>query len=321
MPWIIGIDEAGYGPNLGPFVMTSVACRVPHDLAAADLWQVLRPAVRRHTEPADGRLLVEDSKLVYSSARGLLDLETGVLATAAPCRPGEALPLAGYVDWVCPENHAELRAEPWYAGTTALPVLAGPEGFGACAERFAAASQERGLTWGLVRSVVVCPARFNALLDRWDSKGAVLSLCLADLLRHNQAPDEGDEPVAFYIDKHGGRNAYAAMVQHAFTDGVVLAHEEGRERSVYRVAGARRPVELTFQPRADAEHFCVALASMVSKYLRELFMAEFNRFWQGHVPGLKATAGYPGDAARFLEAIRPAAQKLNIPEAAIWRQK
>ena len=28
MPWIVGIDEAGYGPNLGPFVMTAVASRV-----------------------------------------------------------------------------------------------------------------------------------------------------------------------------------------------------------------------------------------------------------------------------------------------------
>ena len=50
MPWIIGIDEAGYGPNLGPFVMTSVACRVPPELAAADLWQALRAAVRRHSD-------------------------------------------------------------------------------------------------------------------------------------------------------------------------------------------------------------------------------------------------------------------------------
>ena len=29
MPWIVGLDEAGYGPNLGPFVMSLVAFRVP----------------------------------------------------------------------------------------------------------------------------------------------------------------------------------------------------------------------------------------------------------------------------------------------------
>ena len=39
------------------------------------------------------------------------------------------------------------------------------------------------------------------------------------------------------------------------------------------------------------------------------------------VPGLKPTAGYPGDAARFLEAIRPAAERLGVPEAALWRRK
>ena len=60
---------------------------------------------------------------------------------------------------------------------------------------------------------------------------------------------------------------------------------------------------------------------MVSKYLREVLMLEFNTFWQSHVPGLKATAGYPGDAARFFDEIRPLAQRLGIPEAALWRRK
>ena len=46
---------------------------------------------------------------------------------------------------------------------------------------------------------------------------------------------------------------------------------------------------------------------------------EEHAFWARHVPGLKPTAGYPGDAARYLEAIRPAAQRLGITEAALWR--
>ena len=80
MAWIIGIDEAGYGPNLGPLVMTSVACQVPDEHADADLWQRLAGAVRRGRDRDDGRLVVDDSKVIHSSARGLAALEQQVLA-------------------------------------------------------------------------------------------------------------------------------------------------------------------------------------------------------------------------------------------------
>jgi DNA-binding Lrp family transcriptional regulator len=36
---------------------------------------------------------------------------------------------------------------------------------------------------------------------------------------------------------------------------------------------------------------------------------------------LKPTAGYPGDAARFFQAIRPIADRLGISERALWRRK
>jgi hypothetical protein len=319
--WIIGIDEAGYGPNLGPFVMTSVACRVPEELAGADLWQVLRAAVRRHGEPDDGRLLVEDSKLVYSSTRGLLDLERNVLASLCPWRPGEAFGLTHYLDWACPAARAELAAECWFTGTAALPIVAVPDEYFSAADHLAHTSATCGVVWGLVRSLVVCPPRFNTLLDQWGSKGAVLSLGLTELVRCNHGHTGGAEAMCFFVDKHGGRNNYAAILQQALPEGMVLAHEEGRERSVYSVAGLERPMRLTFQPRADSSHLCVALASMFSKYLRELLMLEFNRFWQTHVPDLEPTAGYPGDAARFLAAIQPIAERLGIAEAALWRRK
>src|SRR5438067_3282967 len=83
MSWIIGIDEAGYGPNLGPLVMTAVACRVPDDLGCPNLWQLLGRVVRQAADDAeegDGRVLVDDSKLLYSTTRGLAELERGVHA-------------------------------------------------------------------------------------------------------------------------------------------------------------------------------------------------------------------------------------------------
>jgi hypothetical protein len=321
MPWLIGIDEAGYGPNLGPLVMTSVACRVPEDLAGADLWRVLVDAVRRPAEPDDGRLLVEDSKVVYSTARGLHALETGVLAALPPGPAGPDLSLARYLDWLAPAAAAELACECWYHGRSPLPVAAEPAGCGTAAGRFADASRRGRVVWGPVRSAIICPARFNGVLDRWGSKGAVLGEGLTELLRWNRDALDSDEALSFLIDKHGGRNTYAPMLQEALPDGVVIAQRESMARSTYTVIGTGRDVRLTFQPRADAEHFCVALASMVSKYLREVLMLEFNRFWQEQVPGLKPTAGYPGDAARFLEAIRPALGRLGLAESAVWRRK
>ena len=85
--------------------------------------------------------------------------------------------------------------------------------------------------------------------------------------------------------------------------------------------GLDRPVTAVFRPRADAGGGPVAVASMLAKYLREVCMRQFNRYWAGHVPGLKPTAGYPVDAKRFYADIRPAMAKLGVAEAAVWRVK
>jgi ribonuclease HII len=321
MPWIIGIDEAGYGPKLGPLVMTSAACRVPDALAGANLWQILRRAVRRQRSTADGRILVEDSKVVYTTARGLHDLETGVLAVLPILRNHDEACLTHCIDSLCPTSHAELHGEPWYAGTSTLPVSAPAAEVARAAARFERACRNRQVGWGPVHSILVCPSRFNQVTEQAGSKAAVLALALADLVRANQELEGADEPAYFFVDKHGGRNCYAAMLQQALPEGFVLVQEEGSARSVYSVLALKRPMRLVIEPRADQRHFCVALASMISKYLRELLMLEFNRFWQEHVPGLKPTAGYPGDAARFYDAIRPTMERLRIAEPVIWRQR
>jgi hypothetical protein len=316
LPWVIGIDEAGYGPNLGPLVMSAVGCRVPPGREGHDLWELLRAGVRRHGDADDGRVLVADSKLVFSQSRGLADLEHGVLA--AGCCAEHPTCLAEFVRWAAPDFESELHREPWYRGETATPCAAPVEPCFQARELFQTACRDAGVGLELVRSFIVCPARFNQLLDEHESKAAVLAHGVHHFLR---LPIPGEEPAHFFIDKQGGRNTYAAMLQHALPDGMVIAREEGRDRSVYRWVGGPREMCFTFTPRADVAHLCVALASMVSKYLREMLMAEFNGYWQGYVPGLKATAGYPGDALRFYQAIRPHLERLGIAEHTVWRRK
>jgi hypothetical protein len=315
--WIIGIDEAGYGPNLGPFVMTAVACRVADAGAEIDLWDRLRSSVRRAGEADDGRLLVADSKVVYSTARGLLGLERGTLSTlwhpVGDC-------LAALIERACREEQADLKAEFWYGGTHTLPVAASAEELAATAKEFGRACAGADVAGWQAHSAIVCAPRFNSLVDAAGTKGAVLGHAITQLLRHLHNNLPGKDGLAFVVDKHGGRNTYAALLQHAL-GGAVIVRREGMACSDYEVLGLGREVRLSFRPRAEAECFCVALASMASKYLRELLMREFNRFWQQHVPDVKPTAGYPGDAARFLEAIRPALERLGIPEAAVWRRK
>ncbi len=214
----------------------------------------------------------------------------------------------------------EIQRETWFHGKTKLPVTVAPDGLKKGIDGWRKASEARHLHWGLARSVLVAPTRFNGLVAKWGTKGAILGLGLCELLRPcTELP--GDEPLEIVVDKHGGRNTYSAVLQHAFEEGMVLAREEGADRSVYDVIGLARPVRITFMPRADTAAFCVALASMVCKYLREVLMGEFNGYWLDKLPGLEPTAGYPGDSSRFYEAIEPLLANAGLTREQVWRER
>jgi hypothetical protein len=126
--------------------------------------------------------------------------------------------------------------------------------------------------------------------------------------------------VVVHCDKHGGRNAYAGILQHFFPDDFIEVHCEGRAKSVYKFGPQKRRVEFRFVAKGD-NFLPAALASMACKYLRELAMHAFNHFWARHVPGVKPTAGYPDDAKRFKAEIAVAQAKLGIEDELLWRKR
>ena len=72
---------------------------------------------------------------------------------------------------------------------------------------------------------------------------------------------------------------------------------------------------------ADANHMPVALASMVSKYVRELLMARFQSWFGQRAPQVKPTAGYARDAQRFWREIRPMLADLHIAPEQLRRAR
>ena len=321
MAYLIGTDEAGYGPNLGPLVISATAWRVPDQSWNVDLYESLSDVITG----AGGRLRsdklwVADSKQLYKPGAGLAALESGLFPMLRELGvPADSW--ASLWDSLAPDSSRPRQRIPWYRDFVArLPIDAESQLIESLGRRLSEQCGETGIRVLGIRSTALFPAEFNALTEDLGSKGELLSRATLALIRGRL---EELEPAAVRVvcDKHGGRSRYAGLIQHCFPEAWIQVIHEQRAESLYRWTTARgHEVECYF--RAKGESFLPsALASMASKYLRELAMRAFNDYWCGHVPGLRRTAGYPTDAKRFKLEISAAQTRLKIPHDVVWRNR
>lgn len=308
----IGVDEAGYGPNLGPLVIAGVAFRADADWVKHDWWERMGPLVSRD---GSGGCPIDDSKTILGRPDGFARLAATVHAFLAAVEH-DGFSIRDLFGRLAPVDLVEASSEPWFEANEAG---IGSRGNGVHGVQ--AAMEARGVAFLDARARVLTAAPFNAGLDRLGSKAAVEAEALFPLLADLLECAAPNESVHVWVDRLGGRKFYREFVEELAGDTLVFTTLESPERSSYRFDRDGREVSVSFRVKGDQIHLPIALASMFAKYLRERMMEDFNCFWRRHSPDLAPTAGYPHDAKRFLEEIEPIRAKLGIPIERLWRRK
>jgi ribonuclease HII len=313
---VAGIDEAGFGPLLGPLVVSCDAFSVEPAMVDADFWETFKRSVGKTRKHLAGRLLIADSKKAYHRGEGLGHLERTVLAVLRAMGV-QAQDLAALLGFLCPDSLPRLAEYAWHQDLQCCR-LGGLQGDARIAAGvFADDLELHGVKLAHLRSGCLDVAYYNRMVEHVKNKSHVLFITTSRLIQDLLEKFPSDD-IHVLIDRQGGRAHYREHLLRSFPGmDLRIVHEDDRV-STYELR-ASRLLRLTFEVGGDDHYLPVSLASMVCKYVRELLMDCMNRYFVALDAGLKPTAGYWTDGRRFVAELRARLPNLPIDDHRLIR--
>ena len=302
MAILVGIDEAGFGPILGPLVVSSSIFSVPDHLLTDDLWKILRKSVANRRKRLAGRLLIADSKKVYSKSLGIKQLERTILTCLSYLRKSPAT-LTELLTCLCPEFLERLNDYPWYKSAARYKFCADEADVAIASTVLRDDLASNGVELLGLHSRCLDVAYYNKMVSSVKNKASVLFTATSQLIK-NAFDDFSNVNLRIVIDRQGGRVRYRRLLRRMFPDTELKIVYESPASSSYELRADKRQMRLDFVVGADGRFLPVSLASMVSKYVRELLVDNINRYFSGFKSDLRPTAGYWKDGLRFIEDLK-----------------
>lgn len=302
MAILAGIDEAGFGPILGPLVISSAVFSIDDSLLDADLWQLLNKSVSLKRKHIAGRLLITDSKKAYSKSLGIKHLQRTVLACLKSLGD-EPHSLSQLLSRMCPDCLDRLKQYAWYEDCDNYLLSADSADLAIAASVFTDDLASNKIKLLELQSNCLDVEYYNSMVSKVKNKSSVLFTATSKLIQ--SAWDKFSEHnLQIIIDRQGGRVHYRKKLQRMFEGFELIILKESQTSSSYELRKGSKKMRLHFIVAADRKFLPVSLASMASKYLRQLMVDNINRYFAGFHSELKPTAGYWKDGLRFIKDLK-----------------
>jgi len=313
--YIIGADENGLGPRLGPMSVTAVLARVT-DQGDKVVRTKPRGGLKQRLGDSKGLVSHGNIALAEAWARVLVERGHGKHAeTATPDRLLDAITLDSRVALTepCPKH---VSGQCW---NTEDEAFTPPDEMGDTMKllrKDLSRLEKRGVEIVAVRSVVVCTHRLNQAVAEGKSRFVVDLHAMERLILAFR--DIAGEEIEAECGKVGGFGQYG-KVFGPLGGRLHAVVEEGRARSAYRFPGIG---EIAFVRDSDASNLLVGMASLVGKYVRELMMERIVRHYKKADPALPVVSGYHDPVThQFVVGTEALRRKRRVPNSCFERDK
>jgi ribonuclease HII len=302
----VGADENGLGARLGPLVVTCVLARVSEQ-GRRTLSRKLPRAIRADLDDSKRLLTHTDVALGEAWARAL-----AVGEVSSPTALFEQLSLEGSSQLKQPcESH--VAGQCWNARGEAFMAEASDV---MRVQKHRIALADRGVELLSVRSSVLCTKSLNEA-KRSGTNRFVSDLHAMESLILRARVEAGAE-IEAVCGKVGGIAEYSKFFG-PLSGRLHAILGEGRARSGYRFPGLG---EVHFVRDADAADPLVSLASLVGKYVRELFMSRIGAHYADDESIERRPSGYHDPVtAGFVLRSESLRRKRKIPDHCFERER